>query len=458
MKRRIALFILSSALLGLTACKIDGGGSSSSSKGVFSSSSSSEETHSSSEVRSSSSSNTSSSSSSSSLTSHEGPWTLADGGDITYACPSMESDFFYERVLDFKRLHPEYQGQITQFASLSEADVAYELRKDAEHAPDVFELVDDHISQTAHYDDVLTPFEEEEDLAYMEDLFDDFALDCASLNGKVYGIPYRNDNGYVLSYNKLIVSDEDAKTVEGIVAACKRAGATFNFNLTNSWYAFSPVYAAGGKTYFDEDGKFRAEIAKEEVAEALVAFTKIVKDAGETWRQDDDDTSMVNEKIGAVVKWNNEEAEKASLGQHLGIAPMPSFQANGKTYQLKSFQCCKTLSIRKANAMTPDKLVVAREFAKYMASDEVAELRLAELNQGVSNKAVIAKPELWSSQWLKALSDQQLAGNTIAQVKATDGSFWGPAEMLGMNMARGNLTDVETAMAALTSAQNAMMM
>ena len=381
------------------------------------------------------------------------PADLSKGDSITYWCPNTDVTFFAEKVKEFKALHPEYKGEITQLATLGEGDVNGELTKDPEKAADVFEIADDNIPDCVT-GRALTPFSKD-DVAGLKELYGDSAVEAASVKGSVYGVPYRNDNGYVLSYDKTIVSDEDAKTLEGILTACKKAGATFNFNLTNSWYTFAPVWAAGGKNYTDDQGVYHSDIVSDEIADVLVGFQTIVKNAGATWNHSDDDADFASHKIGAVVKWNNEAAQKELLGDKLGITVLPSFKVDGKSYQLKSFQGFKALSMRKAGAFTPEKAIVAREFCKFMGSDAVAESRLTKLGQGVSNKAVIEKKSLWTSAWLGALGAQQAAGNTVSQANGSCGNFWSAAEALGNALKGGTISTRAAALQALTACKTA---
>ena len=383
---------------------------------------------------------------------------LSDGESINYWCPETDTTFIAAKAAEFKAMHPEFKGTIELLANLGEGSIKGELTKDPEKAADMFEIADDNIADCVK-GRALTAWTDEE-VAEMTGIHGAAGVDAMSLKGATYGIPYRNDNGYVLSYDKRIVSDEDAKTLEGILAACEAAGATFNMSVTNSWYTFAPVWAAGGRTYTDNDGVFHSEIASDKVAEALSGFNNILAEYEGTFLNSDDDAEMGDPEnpVGAVIKWNNEATELDLIGENLGITVLPSFTVEGETYQMKSFQGFKGISIKKSENMTAGKLLTAKAFAKFLASDAVAEDRLVELTQGVSNIAVAAKPELWSSKWLAALAQQAAAGNTIAQATGSSGTFWDPAAALGAEINDGSLVTPEDAFDALEvceTAQNA---
>ncbi len=391
----------------------------------------------------------------SSATSSGASGDLAKGESITYWCPETDTTFLAERVTAFKAAHPEFKGSIELLANVGEGAIKDQLTKDPEKAADLFEVADDNLSDCVK-GRALTAYTDAE-VAEMKSLMGAEAVNSMTVKGKVYGLPYRNDNGYVLAYDKSIVSDEQAKTVEGIIEACKAKGATFNFNITDAWYTFAPVWAAGGKTYTDDSGKFHSEIATQEIAKVVSGFNNILKDAGNTFVDSikDDAMGAAENPVGAVIKWNNEVNQVKQIGDKLAITTLPSFSVGGKSYAMKGFQGFKGISIKAAQNMTEGKLITAKAFAKYLASDEVAELRLTTLTQGVSNKAIIAKTSLWTSKFLAALSAQAEAGNTVVQATGSSGSFWTPAGALGAEIKAGSLSTAELALESLTICQTA---
>ena len=392
--------------------------------------------------------------------SKEPVYDLSKGASITYWCPETDTAFFAEKVKSFKEAHPEFKGDITILGNLGEGDVKAELTKDAETAADVFEIADDNISACVE-GRAMTTFGKatgEAGQALVE-RYGQNAVDAVTVKGQVYGVPYRNDNGYVLAYDKAIVSDEQAKTVEGIIAACKAKNATFNFDLTNGWYSFSPVWAAGGKTYTDDAGVYHCEIATDGVATVMADFAKIVSDAGSTFNIAADDSKFgdATTPLGAVVLWNNEAAESKKLGDKLGIAPLPTFTSGGKAYNLMTFQGYKALGMRRATAFDEAKRVTAEAFCMYMGSDAVAESRLTELGQGVSNKNVAAKTDLWKSKFLNVLSKMGSDGLTVSQATGACDSFWTPAGALGAAIKGGTVSTKEAMLEALKTTQNAIL-
>ena len=289
----------------------------------------------------------------------------------------------------------------------------------------------------------------------MRSVLGDTAVDNTLILGDIYGVPYRNDNSYVLTYDSSIVSDEAAKTVEGIIEACKAAGATFNYNVTNSWYSFAPVWGAGGKNYTDENGDYHSEIATEAVAQAAYDFSNIIVEAGDTFFASDsiEKFGAATSPCGAVISWNGEANVINQIGaERTKCTVLPTFTSEGKQVPMNAFHGYKTWSMKKG--LDEATRLTARAFCLYMASDEVAAKRVTDLKHGVPNVRVQARTELWTSNWVKAVNDMIAAGRTVSQLSGGVGSFWTPAADFGTAMKDG-FDSVDAVLEALEECETA---
>ena len=59
--------------------------------------------------------------------------------------------------------------------------------------------------------------------------------------------PETGDNGYYLVYDKSLVSDEDAKTLEGVFEACRKANKKFIMDAGSGFYACMFPFTGGLK-------------------------------------------------------------------------------------------------------------------------------------------------------------------------------------------------------------------
>ena len=145
------------------------------------------------------------------------------------------------------------------------------MLNDASTAADVFSIPSDQlnklvdagvISQVA-FKDAVTEANSEE------------TVKAATLNDTLYAYPETNDNGYYLVYDKSVVSDEQAQTLEGILEACKKAGKKFIMNAGDGFYACTFAFTAGVKIDgLEKDGitqKF-VKYDEDEAVKTLQAF------------------------------------------------------------------------------------------------------------------------------------------------------------------------------------------
>ena len=98
--------------------------------------------------------------------------------------------------------------------------------------------------------------------------------------------------------------------------------------------------------------------------------------------------------------------------------------------------------------MTDSKKATAKAFALFVASAEMQEKRLVELGHGVTDKAVVAKTELWSATpFLNSLAAQQNAGASQVQANHANGAWWENSKIMMTNVTAQNkntpLTDAQ---------------
>ena len=70
----------------------------------------------------------------------------------------------------------------------------------------------------------------------------------------MYGFPTGGANTYFLYYDSSIVSDEDAKTWDALLAAAAKGKKKVGMTLNSGWYNASFFYGAGFTTGLNEDG------------------------------------------------------------------------------------------------------------------------------------------------------------------------------------------------------------
>ena len=121
----------------------------------------------------------------------------------------------------------EYAGQ-ADFEIILEASADGETRNnvlgDIHNSADIFSMPDDQLySMIAG--GALSPVANQEQVknANLEE-----AVDSASYKGTLYAYPYSADNGYFLYYDKNYFTEEDVKTMDGILAVAEAAEKKFS--------------------------------------------------------------------------------------------------------------------------------------------------------------------------------------------------------------------------------------
>ena len=352
-------------------------------------------------------------------------------------------EFTEQQVADFKALHPEYQFDIT-IETVGEGDAATEVLKDVATAPDMYCFAQDQISRLVQ-GGALAPLGEAA-AQKVKSENDSGSVGAATVGEKIYAYPMTSDNGYYLYYDSSKISDEEAKTLEGIVAACQREGVKFGYNLTNAWimagFFFSqPVgggtpictstwtYSADGKNAIAVNDNFNSE-------NGLVAMKAMnaLANSG-VWVDSADNFAGT----GAIVTgiWNANTAE-GEYGDNMRAVKLPTFTVDGQTYQMGSFSGYKLIGCKPQTDAQKGK--ICSDLALYLTSEEEQLDRYYDFQWGPSNKNAQQNQDVVDNKLLAALLSQ----NVYAQPQGVIPSdWWTEAAALGTKCKEANLTEAD---------------
>ena len=339
--------------------------------------------------------------------------------------------FFEEQVAAFKEAHPEYKFNIT-IETVGEGDAAGEVLKDVKTAPDMYCFAQDQISRLV-LGGALAPLGVQASATVTANN-DAGSVNAATVGDKIYAYPMTSDNGYYLYYDSSVISDEEAKTWEGIVAACERAGKKFGYNVTNAWIMAGFFFAQpvnGGDALchsnwtYSEDGKNAIAVDDNfNSANGLVAMN-VMK-----WLSSSEmfvDTADTFAGTAAVVTgiWNAGAAE-SEYGDNVKAVKLPTFTVDGTTYQTGSFSGYKLIGCKPQD--DPEKAKLCADLALYLTSGEAQLERYYEFQWGPSNKEAQNNEDVKSNVFLSAL----LAQNVYSVPQGViPGDWWNEAANLG---------------------------
>ena len=262
------------------------------------------------------------------------------------------------------------------------------------------------------------------------------AANAGKLGDSYYGYPYAGDNGYFLYYNKDVVSDEQAKTVDTLIAACAAQNLKFGYALDTDSTFFSigtfMTFGARYKVSFNQDGTFKSATSDFDSEKGIMgakAVNQLLRNANvdTTHAGARNKAPIAGNGFGAVVEgsWNYAAFSEA-LGDKMGVTKLPTITVEGKTANLSSFLGYKLLGVNpKKSAGNTERLSLIHQLANYLVSAKVQEARFDTLNTVPTQKSVKAMDKVQSNGLVKALAAQ---GEFAVAQTVTPGNIWSGAQ------------------------------
>lgn len=341
--------------------------------------------------------------------------------------PDAAVNLVKKQIEEFKKTYSEKKFDITVIAQ-GEQDAGTQMLNDASAAADVFSFPSDQLNKLVDAG-VIAPvakgFTDFVSTSNSED-----TVKAGTINDTLYAYPETNDNGYYMVYDNTVVTEEDAKTLEGTLAACQKAGKKFIFDAGDGFYACTFAFTAGAKIDgLEEDGtqKF-VKYDEDEAVKTLQAFAKLIKDYKGTFTSlnvKNVASGFKNGTCGAGVdgSWDT-KVNKDSLGDKFGAAKLPTINVDGEDKQLVSVFGYKYLGVN-GSSKFPNS---AQILALYLAGEECQKQRTEELGWGPSNANVQKDKVVTENPVLNAIKAQ--AENSCTQVNIAS-TLWNPMGNLG---------------------------
>lgn len=334
-------------------------------------------------------------------------------------------DLLKEMVESFKQEYPEKEYNI-EFGIVSEADAKARYLEDPEAAADVFFFANDQLKDMVKAGALYQIAGSYKDKVIAEN--GEGSVESATVDNKLYAFPETADNGYFMYYDKSVISSEDAKSIDSILAACKKSNKKFYFDLSNSWYVASFFFGAGCSLGIDESGKQTCDFNNADGLAAAYALKELTASPYFMGGDQSVLTGGMGDSIAAGVcgTWVA-NAMKEKLGDNYAATKLPTFTRDGKQVQLGSFAGYKLCGISKVTKSPVD----AMKLAQWLTNEQNQLLRFQRRGIGPSNIKVAAMQEVQKTPELAALAQQSLYAVSQNDVL---GSFWGPVEAFGANM------------------------
>ena len=342
---------------------------------------------------------------------------------------SQESQATLQKMIDsFKAAHPEKQYDIT-LGVVGEPDAREKYLEDPEAAADVFAFANDQLKDLVNAGALYEVTRNKADIVARNG---EGSIGASTIDGKLYAYPFSADNGYFLYYDKSVISAEDAKSLDAMLAAADAAGKKVFMDVSNGWYIASFFLGNGGKLAIAADGTQTCDFNN---ANGLAAAEVIKNFTAHNAFITGDDTVLTGGMGTTIVAgvsgtWNATKIQEA-LGENYAATKLPTMTIGGQQVQMSSFAGYKLYGVNSLTKYPAD----AMDLADWLSNEENQLLRFQEMEIGPSNLKVAETSEVKANVALAALSVQ--SAYAVSQNDVL-GGYWGPAEAFGTAMENKN--------------------
>lgn len=281
------------------------------------------------------------------------------------------------------------------------------------------------------------------------------SIDAATLTiggkDKLYAFPSTGDNCYFLYYDKRVLSEEDVKSFDTILAKANAAGKEVHFRLhDDGWYLSSFFFADPDLKYTVEydDNMQEKNITLNYNTEGGLNVMKALREysKNDSLKMNTDDSKVIasftpdaSGKIAGCAAisgtWNANQI-KSLLGDNMGVAILPHVTIAGKSVQLSGFMGYKLIGVNGFSRNVAESLKLAQ-----FLTNEQSQLRRYEVRGfGPTNTNVANLDVIKNDKVISVVMKQAALNRTQKGVPTT---YWTPMSALVKDLASG--TDVDDA-------------
>ncbi|MBR5380295.1 MAG: extracellular solute-binding protein [Clostridia bacterium] len=253
---------------------------------------------------------------------------------------------------------------------------------------------------------------------------------AATSGEEIYAYPLTADNGYFMYYDKTYIPEEDVDSLEALIRDCEDAGKYFAFEMQSSaWYLASFFFATGCVSEWQtaDNGEFESVYDTFNSPAGLIAVKGMKKLVDSPYHLSSSSGSEFSKNAAIVVTgtWDYVTVQNI-LGDNMGVADLPSFEVDGESYHLGSFNGCKLMGVRPQKDAV--KAAALHQLAQYLTGEACQLERFDKRAWGPSNIAAQASEAVQANPGLAALLAQAPYSVPQGQIH---GSWWDIAKVIG---------------------------
>ena len=379
---------------------------------------------------------------------------LAGTYDVVIWAPEAAIALTQQQVTDFNSSNTDGITINVTVEPVSESEAVTTVVTDVEAAADLYFFAQDQFSRAVQAG-ALSKLGTSA-AASVTAANDPGVVSAAKSGDEMYAYPLTSDNGYFMYYDKSVIPDADVDSLEALIADCEAAGKYFAFEMdTSAWYLASFFFATGcvSEWVTDDDGTFISVNDTFNSPQGLIAAKGMKKLVDSPMHLSSSSGAEFASGAAIVVTgtWDYTTVQEI-LGDNMGVADLPSFEVDGKSYHLGSYNGCKLLGVKPQTDAV--KSAVLHKLAQYLTDEAHQMERFETLAWGPANLAAQQSEEVKANPALSALFEQNAYSIPQGQIH---GSWWDLAKVIGTDVkAATNDAGIQAALDSYTDKMNAL--
>lgn len=357
--------------------------------------------------------------------------------NLTVWGPQEDQELLKQMCDAFAAANPDKTYTFT-YGVVSEADAQKEVVKDISAAADVFAFASDQTAILVNAGALYRVTKNKDEIVAENS---ESSISAASIDGELYGYPYVSDT-YFMYYDKSKLSEDDVKSIEGIMSKDIEGVTTnFAFNTDDGWYQSGFFFGAGCKL-FGDDGTDPTQCDFNNERGYMVGEYLIDLVANPKYGANFDDSlvkaGFAEGTLAAAVSgtWNAGEIQ-ASLGDNYAATKLPEFTlSNGETVQMGSMANFKIMGV---NSETKNPLD-AMALAEWLTNKDNQKTRFEVRSYAPTNVELANDTDTMNSNIAVGALAQQAQYATVQTSISQCQNYWTPAEAFGQEIIAGTCT------------------
>ena len=349
---------------------------------------------------------------------------------VPYEDQANGNGWLNQMLAAFVMAHPEYNITFT-LDTYSEVDASIMVGSNPEAAADLYFFVNDQIGSLVNAGGLMAlPGTYAQ---YVRDNNSQTLINSVTYtDGSIYGFPMTN-NTWFMYYDKSVFTEDDVKSLDVMLTKGKVC-----LPLANSWNAGCFFLGCGGKIFGDDGNDASAGIQFGEANGGYIAAKKMIElVSNPNVVTGGMDSGRLSEgKVDACFSGSWDAAKlKNDLGDRLGVAPLPTFEADGHTYQMKAMSGSNAIGVNPYSS-NPE---LALELAAFLSGAEAQLARYEDRGVIPACKELLENPTIQNDPVAMAEIYTMTYCSVVQPFIPQMGNYWTPMEQFGRSISNGDI-------------------